>query len=89
MINEDSIQLLWQTWNHVCEFIGPFKNGTKGVYIDDNSNIIGLYYNNNYEDLTIKQGDWILKNYLGEISFETNSQRERRLKIYSIFDGLN
>ncbi len=81
------IQLLWSTWSDVCDFVGPFDNGTKGKYVDGfgnvsdpSSNKIGLYYNNNGEGFLIQEGDWIFKDEFGKISYLTDKEFNR-LKI--------
>ncbi len=78
------IQLRWSTWSDICELIKPFRNGTQGRYVDNDNVTIGLYYNNNYEDVFLKDGDWIYKHYNGNITYESNKQRKIRLKIDQI-----
>jgi len=33
-IEVEAVQLTWSTWSEVCEFIGPFPDGMRGVYVD-------------------------------------------------------
>ncbi len=82
---EEKIQLLWSTWVDVCDLI-KFKNGTKGYYVDGYGNItnsytnlIGLFYNNNNEGWIIQQGDWIIKDKSGKISYMTDDQMKRSI----------
>ena len=30
----EAVQLTWETWNEVCDFVGPFPEGMRGCYID-------------------------------------------------------
>lgn len=85
------IQLLWSTWDSVCGIIEPFRNGTRGEYVDGfgnitdpSSNRIGLFYNNNHEGWLIQEGDWVIKNENGEISFMTDLEHKRMKKIQEI-----
>ena len=85
------IQLLWSTWHNVCGIIGPFKNGTKGEYVDGfgnitdpSSNKIGLFYNNDHEGWLIQEGDWIIKDKDGKISYMTDLEYKRLKKIQEI-----
>lgn len=85
------IQLLWSTWDSVCEVVGSFMNGTKGEYVDGFGNIsdpstnkIGLFYNNNFEGWLIQEGDWIIRDGFGRISFLTNKEYNRLKKIQYI-----
>ncbi len=34
----EAVQLRWETWNEVCEMIGPFWIGMRGVYVDADGN---------------------------------------------------
>ncbi len=84
------VQLLWSTWSDVCDLF-PFKNGTEGKYVDGLGNLadpsvgkIGLYYNNNNEGWLIQEGDWIIKDGSGNISYMTDVQMKR----YNILNKL-
>ena len=88
---EEKVQLLWSTWNDVCDLVGKFKNGTKGEYVDGNGNIadpstnlIGFYHNNNGEGWIIQQGDWIIKDKSGKISYMTDEQMNRSILIQKL-----
>jgi hypothetical protein len=81
------IQLLWSTWSDVCDLI-KFKNGTKGYYVDGHgniadasTNIIGFYYNNDNEGWLIQEGDWIIKDENGNISYMTDHQMKRSIQL--------
>ena len=71
----EAVQLTWQTWNEVCDLLGPFPEGTKGMYWKDHTW---------YEDFPgdpceiamkiwtlegahyAREGDWIIKGVQGE-----------------------
>lgn len=83
---EEKIQLSWSTWDDVCTLVSKFKNGTRGLYVDGHgniddasTNIIGLFYNNNNEGWIIQQGDWIIKDKSGKISYMTDDQMKRSI----------
>lgn len=86
------IQLLWSTWDSVCGMIEPFRNGTKGEYVDVFGNItdpssdkIGLFYNNDHEGWIIQEGYWIIKDdENGKISYMTDLEYKRLKKIQEI-----
>jgi len=75
---EVKVQLLWSTWIDICDIL-EFKNGTRGVYVDGGITgpLVGLFYNNNNEKWIIRQGDWIIKNKWGRISYMTDDQMKR------------
>ena len=71
----EAMQLRWDTWRDVCEFI-PKKYLVKEVYLDDltfrilpdnhTSNTIGLIINTLEGDHLARQGDYIIKGIKGE-----------------------
>jgi len=71
-VEVEAVQLTWQTWNEVCELIGEFPDGMKGVYVDPNTGQatdiplgdqgeIGLEIPTLEGTMLARQGDWIIK----------------------------
>lgn len=70
----DAIQLTWENWNHICEFI-PKPFFIKGCYVDkindeetqDASGRIGLLMQTqNTQQFLAVENDWICKGVNGE-----------------------
>jgi len=34
----EAVQLTWETWNEVCDFVGEFPEGMQGVYVHPENN---------------------------------------------------
>lgn len=78
-VKVEAIQLGWDTWQEVCEFLGE-ETGTdafvEGVYLDDEtmvelpcnetSNTIGLKIRTLEGVMLAQQGDFIIKGVTGE-----------------------
>jgi hypothetical protein len=72
----EAIQLRWDTWNEVCDFV-PREYFYDGVYLDDEtfeplragqtSNTIGLKIKTPEGIMLARQGDYIIKGVNGEI----------------------
>ena len=74
----EAVQLLWSTWDEVCEFagVGKLTDGKpEGTYVDlagnatddCSENIIGLHIPT-LEGLHLaREGDWIIKGIQGEL----------------------
>lgn len=71
----EAIQLRWNTWNDVCDFLGEefFKNGGEGIQVvyswggDDNEPFIGLKIPTLEGVMTASQNDYIIRGIKGEI----------------------
>jgi hypothetical protein len=70
----EAVQLTWQTWSDICEFIDPPFFG-RGVYLDKENNILPTFQTSERMGLEIKtlegtmlavQGDYIIKGIKGE-----------------------
>jgi hypothetical protein len=67
----DAIQLRWDTWNDVCDFVGIPANG-KGCYVVDGqesnsvSGEIGCVIYTLEGNHLARQNDWIIKGVHGE-----------------------
>lgn len=78
----DAIQLRWDTWNEVCDFVGPFPDGMRGVYVGENGNARDDYPGDQPDGYTTRiglliptlegtmlavQDDWIIRGVQGEL----------------------
>jgi hypothetical protein len=74
----EAVQLSWLTWNEVCDLVGEFPEGMKGVYVrpgtttysatlQDQNDEIGLLIPTLEGTMLAKQGDWVIKGVKGEI----------------------
>lgn len=71
----EAIQLRWDTWNDICEFVTPNYFG-KVVYLDDKtfevlpmdktSKTIGMIIKTLEGDHVARENDWIIKGVNGE-----------------------
>jgi hypothetical protein len=71
----EAVQLKWDTWNEICEFV-PKEQFGYGVYLDDEtkeplsdnktSTTIGLYIITLEGTMLAQQGDYIIKGVKGE-----------------------
>jgi energy-converting hydrogenase Eha subunit B len=89
-----AIQLTWDTWNEVCEFVGANGQNYFGVYIDENnqklpwghsSERIGLVIKTLEGDMLAAQGDYIIKGVEGEFY---PCKPEIFEKTYKVVEGL-
>lgn len=72
----EAVELTWATWGEVCELIGPFPEGMRGVYLDSEGNVcddfpggdaqIGLLIPTLEGTMLARQGDMIIKGVAGE-----------------------
>lgn len=73
----DAVQLTWQTWNEVCELVGEFPEGMKGIYLDAEGNQhdefpgdpcgIGLVIPTLEGTMLAREDDWIIRGVQGEL----------------------
>jgi hypothetical protein len=73
----DAVQLTWPTWSDVCEFVGAFPEGMKGVYVDEDGKAredfpgdvarIGLLIPTLEGTMLAIQDDWIIRGVQGEL----------------------
>ena len=78
----DAVQLTWPTWSDVCEFVGAFPEGMKGVYVDEDGKAredfpgdqpngdvarIGLLIPTLEGTMLAVQDDWIIRGVQGEL----------------------
>jgi len=78
----EAVQLTWPTWSEVCEFVGEFPEGMKGVYVDEGGNArndfpgdqpngdvarIGLLTPTLEGTMLAVQDDWIIRGVEGEL----------------------
>ena len=64
----EAVQLLWDTWNEMCEHagVGKLSNGEpEGVTLDGNR--IGLRIPTLEGLMTGEEGDWIIRGVKGEL----------------------
>lgn len=72
----EAVQLTWETWDEVCDFVGPFPEGMRGVYLDENDNPVdefpgvgarlGLLIPTLEGIMLAKQEDYIIRGVEGE-----------------------
>lgn len=69
----DAVQLTWGTWNEICEFVGHFPDGMRGVYVGedgkettDTNGRIGLVIPTLEGNMLAVQDDWIIRGVKGE-----------------------
>ena len=72
----EAVQLLWTTWNEMCDFVGVGKlsdGKPQGCYVDedgkttlDNSKRIGLHIPTLAGWMLVVEKDWIIKGVNGE-----------------------
>src|SRR5438105_766523 len=73
----EAVQLTWQNWNEVCELVGEFPEGTRGVWVSpegvwsdvpDPDSRIGFIYDHprGYHILAV-ENDWIIRGTTGRI----------------------
>ena len=63
----EAIQLRWDTWNEMCDFVGMGKlSDGKPEGISLPNNIIGLSIPTLEGVMTASEGDWIIKGVNGE-----------------------
>lgn len=71
----DAIQLRWDTWVDVCDLIGEFPAGMRGVFVGPNGlasdepqpgSRIGLVIPTLEGHMLATEGDWIIKGVQGE-----------------------
>ena len=89
------IQLKWDTWSDVCDFIDS-SNFISGVYLDDLtseityegcSNTVGLLMKRkNGEKLLIKQDEWIVKDNGEYYSTQDIEEYKRKVKLQKILN---
>lgn len=64
----EAIQLRWDTWNEMCDYVGAGKlwdNKPEGVTLSDNK--IGLYIPTLEGLMLAEENDWVIKGIRGEI----------------------
>lgn len=61
----DAIQLRWDTWSDVCEFV-PTEYFGGGVYLDDDTLQLGLRIKTLEGVMLARQGDYIIRGVKGE-----------------------
>lgn len=81
-VEVEAVQLTWGTWNEVCDFLGEFPDGMRGVYLDENNEPadefpgdrsdtemvhIGLLIPTLEGTMLAVQGDWIIRGVKGEL----------------------
>lgn len=81
-IEIEAVQLTWATWSAVCDFIGPFPEGMRGVYVDEFTGVhddfpgdnsdgtmcrIGLLIPTLEGTMLAVQDDWIIRGVKGEL----------------------
>jgi hypothetical protein len=65
----EAVQLRWDTWNEICEFVGVGKlsdGKPEGMYPDGDTERIGLAIPTLEGVMTAVQGDYIIKGVKGE-----------------------
>lgn len=74
----EAVQLLWENWNEMCEFVGVDGENTEGVYVDEN-NVwhrehtfsenprIGLLIHTLEGQMLATEGDWVIRGVQGEL----------------------
>jgi hypothetical protein len=69
-----ALQLRWDTWCEMCDFIGVNPNGPRGTFLDkegkpteDSTDVIGLTIPTLEGVMLARQGDYIVKGVEGEI----------------------
>ncbi|MFF4346826.1 hypothetical protein [Streptomyces sp. NPDC001530] len=78
----EAVQLRWDTWSEVCEFVGEFPDGMRGVYVDENDKPrddfpgdrpdgrvarIGLLIPTLEGTMLAVEDDWIIRGVKGEL----------------------
>ncbi len=70
----EAVQLTWPAWSDVCEFIGPFPQGMRGVYARHDGSVsdvatdhIGLLIPTLEGTMLAVQDDWIIRGIQGEL----------------------
>lgn len=74
----EAVQLTWQTWNDVCDFVGEFPPGMKGVYIDaqgamhdephdPETDRLGMVIPTLEGTMLALENDWIIRGVKGEL----------------------
>jgi len=61
----EAIQLRWDTWNEVCDFVSPEYFGG-GFHPNSDENIIGLKIKTLEGEMDAIQGDYIIRGVNGE-----------------------
>jgi len=61
----EAIQLRWDTWNEVCDFVAPEYFGG-GFHPDGDPDKIGLYINTLEGRMEAVEGDYIIRGVNGE-----------------------
>lgn len=76
-VEVEAAQLTWGTWGDVCDLVGEFPDGMRGVYLDENNEPvdefpgararIGLLIPTLEGTMLAVQGDWIIRGVKGEL----------------------
>lgn len=73
----EAMQLSWDNWNAICQWIGPFKDGMRGVYVDPKTGLwsikpdfpnseIGMLIPTLEGTMLAREGDYIIRGVKGE-----------------------
>ncbi len=60
----EAIQLRWENWNNICDFVGVPENGVGIEGLPDNK--IGMTIKTLEGEMRANQDDWIIKGIAGE-----------------------
>jgi hypothetical protein len=74
----EAVQLTWQTWNEVCDFVGEFTDGMRGVYVNPDGPDwadkpmwadprIGFLIPTLEGEMLAVENDWIIRGVQGEL----------------------
>lgn len=68
-----AVQLRRDTWSEMCEFLGPFSEGTRGCWIGEDgkesptmTERLGLVIHTLEGDMLAVENDWIIRGVQGE-----------------------